>query len=180
MKPLYDLTNIDLQKHPIWMIEGGPDEQAIIKPAENFDCANERAYIARTKFKLADGTEMFGYCSPTDDSGLDYIQPVIITANGHARFWYDNPPNHPEPDYLCSLLGRNVDRIFPVKYECEIPFEGHHVSGILNQVNVPSTATQSGSRGFLTPSPHTTLHAGPHRAVHDDGAHKELKNSHEL
>ena len=25
--------------------------------------------------------------------------------------------------------------------------------------------TESGSRGFLTPSPHTTRHAGPHRAV---------------
>jgi len=28
--------------------------------------------------------------------------------------------------------------------------------------------TQSGSRGFFSPSPHTTLHAGPHRAVHED------------
>ena len=25
---------------------------------------------------------------------------------------------------------------------------------------------QSGSRGFFSPSPHTTRHAGPHRAVH--------------
>ena len=32
---------------------------------------------------------------------------------------------------------------------------------------------ESGSRGRLTPGPHTTLHAGPHRAVHDDGAHDE-------
>jgi hypothetical protein len=26
---------------------------------------------------------------------------------------------------------------------------------------------QSGSRGFLAPSPHNTLHAGPHRAFQD-------------
>ena len=25
---------------------------------------------------------------------------------------------------------------------------------------------KSGSRGFLAPSPHNTLHAGPHRAFH--------------
>jgi len=27
---------------------------------------------------------------------------------------------------------------------------------------------ESGSRGTLTPSPHTTPHAGPHGAVHED------------
>ncbi len=39
---------------------------------------------------------------------------------------------------------------------------------------------QSGSRGFLTPGPHTTQRAGPHWAVHDDGAHESLKHSHGL
>ncbi len=28
--------------------------------------------------------------------------------------------------------------------------------------------TQSGSRGVFSPGPHTTRHAGPHRAVHED------------
>ena len=141
MKPLHDLTNIDLQKHPIWIYEGESDEKAIVKPVENFDNANEKAYIVRTRFQLADGTEMFGYCSPTDDSGLDYIQPVIITPKGHARFWYDSSPDHSEPDFLCGLLDRKIEKIFPVKYECEISFEGQRVSGILNEVHVPSTAT---------------------------------------
>ncbi len=39
---------------------------------------------------------------------------------------------------------------------------------------------ESGSRGFLAPGPHTTQHAGPHWAVHDEGAHGSLKCSHEL
>lgn len=39
---------------------------------------------------------------------------------------------------------------------------------------------ESGSRGCLAPGPHTTQHAGPHWAVHDDGAHGRLKHNHEL
>ena len=38
---------------------------------------------------------------------------------------------------------------------------------------------QSGSRGCLAPGPHTTQRAGPHWAVHDDGARDSLKHSHE-
>ena len=62
---------------------------------------DREAYIARTRFVLADGSEWWGYCSPTDDSGLDYIQPVILTPGGPVRFWYEEPP--PEPEQL-SLL----------------------------------------------------------------------------
>jgi len=32
---------------------------------------------------------------------------------------------------------------------------------------------ESGSRGSLAPSPHTSRHAGPHRAVHDGEAHND-------
>jgi len=35
----------------------------------------------------------------------------------------------------------------------------------INQ-NITKRGIESGSRGFFSPSPHTTLHAGPHRAVH--------------
>ena len=34
-----------------------------------------------------------------------------------------------------------------------------------DSVNVPVSCGESGSRGFFSPSPHTTRHAGPHRAV---------------
>jgi hypothetical protein len=33
---------------------------------------------------------------------------------------------------------------------------------------VRNGVAESGSRGFFSPSPHTTRHAGPHRAVHRD------------
>ncbi len=40
--------------------------------------------------------------------------------------------------------------------------------------------SESGSRGLLAPGPHTTQRAGPHWAVHDEGARESLKHSREL
>ena len=40
------------------------------------------------------------------------------------------------------------------------------------------SGTQSGKDGYLARPPHTTRHAGPHRAVHEKGAHGEIRHSH--
>lgn len=45
------------------------------------------------------------------------------------------------------------------------------------QDGIEQTRAQSGNRGCLAPSPHTTLHAGPHRAVHEQEAHDTFRHS---
>ena len=136
MKRLLDLTNADLEQHPVWRYEGKTDEEATVWPVPGFEEPDRHAYIARTRFLLNDGTEHFGYCSPTDDSGLDYIQPVIVVPSGHVRFWYDHSPPHREPAHACSMLDRLPEQVFPVRYECLIPFEGQQLVGEIREVGI--------------------------------------------
>ena len=134
MKKLRDLTNDDLATTPVWECKGGLDEIATVSKAKGFHDLDNTVYVARTRFMLNDGTELFGYCSPTDDSGLDYVQPVIVTHDGHARFWYDQRPVHKEPEYLCSIIGKTLGEIFPVQYECLLPVAGQIVKATINAI----------------------------------------------
>ncbi len=134
MKRLRDLTNDDLRRCPIWRYEGDSDDIALVFPADNFAEPDQRAYIARTRFLLADGSEWWGYCSPTDDSGLDYVQPVIITSGGVVRFWYNQPAIEPEPARGCRLLDRSPEQVFPVRFECAVAFQGRSIVGELSRI----------------------------------------------
>ena len=60
-------------------------------------------YIVLTQFILQDKTEHLGFCSPQDTSGLDYIQPVIITKNGHLPFYLNSLEN----GKLADLMNEN-------------------------------------------------------------------------
>lgn len=136
MKALRKLTLEDLARCPVWRYEGDSEESASVWPVETFEQPDREAYIARTRFLLADGSVWWGYCSPTDDSGLDYVQPVILAPGGPVRFWYDEAPAEPEPARTCRLLGRSLGQVFPARFECMIPVEGRLVAGELTEVAV--------------------------------------------
>jgi hypothetical protein len=133
---LLELTPDDLVKFSVWRVEGDSDETATVCPVATFNNPDLETYVARTRFLLADGSEWWGFCSPTDDSGLDYIQPVILTPSGPVRFWYDRPAPEPEPARTCRLLCKATDQIFPVRFECIVPFEGRHLTGELPEIGV--------------------------------------------
>lgn len=136
VKQLRELTVEDLARCPIWRFEGRSDDAASVSPVASFERPDQEAYIAHTRFVLADGSEWWGYCSPTDDSGLDYVQPVILTANGPVRFWYESPPAEPEPARACRLLGKRPEQVFPVRFECIVPIEGRRVAGELHRIEI--------------------------------------------
>lgn len=136
MKRLRELTTEDLIHCPIWRFEGESDDSASIFPVAAFENLDREGYIARTRFVLADGSEWWGYCSPQDDSGLDYIQPVILTGAGPVRFWYDKSPPQPEPARACRLLGKRLEQVFPIRFECVVPVEGRQVAGELSRIEV--------------------------------------------
>jgi hypothetical protein len=136
MKALRDLTVEDLAHSPIWRYQGHSDETATVSPVSAFEHPNREAYIARTKFTLADGSEWWGFCSPTDDSSLDYIQPVILAPGGPVAFWYEQQPVEAEPARACRLLGGSPGQVFPVRFECQVPFEGRVLVGELLRIEV--------------------------------------------
>jgi len=73
----------------------------------------------------------------------------------------------PKPGYgIESIRERDgADSKFDLKKYVEITSDGLEYLNL--RAELIATA-QSGSRGFFSPSPHTTWHAGPHQAVHKD------------
>src|SRR5207248_4125604 len=70
-----------------------------------------------------------GFCFPADDSGIDYLQPVIIAGSVHVSFWFDGAPGRETLETQWRALGRQPAQIFPVGFRCLVPVDGRTVSG---------------------------------------------------
>jgi hypothetical protein len=95
-------------------------------------------YLAATEFRLASGEVLLGYCSPQDASGLDYIQPVILTPRGPVPLWYDIPV---PPEVFASVMERlpsPSSSAFPVHYRCLVPCDGSFLEGVVDSVWMPN------------------------------------------
>ena len=91
MKRLVELTVEDLVASPVWRYEGGSGAQAVVVPTKRDALSqdDDEVFLAATEFELFDSTRHFGFCFPADDSGIDYLQPVIIKGSQHVGFWFD-------------------------------------------------------------------------------------------
>jgi hypothetical protein len=133
---LRHLTVAELARCPIWRYEGLSDDTATVSPVADSEQSDGEVYIARTRFVLADGSECWGYCSPIDEFGLDFTQPVILTPGGAVRFWYDQEPADAEPAHACRLLGKRPEQVFPARFECVAPLQDRSVSGELLEIEI--------------------------------------------
>ena len=118
MKRLADLTVEDLTAVPVWRYEGGSDAEALVVPVrrESLSQMDDDVFLAATEFELPDSARYFGFCFPADDSGIDYLQPVIVAGGRHIGFWFDSPVT---PEALADqwgALGKAPDHVFPVRF----------------------------------------------------------------
>jgi hypothetical protein len=138
MKPLQELSPDDLTRHPVWLYlcgEDGRESIAASRKAQISESSPE-TYVVLTTFELADGSVLTGYSTPQDDSGLDYIQPVIVTEKGHLPLFYEKAPPVREPEFICRSLAKSFDQIFPLRYRAKIPVDGRFVEGVVEKVEV--------------------------------------------
>lgn len=131
MKRLADLTLADLAASPVWRYEGGDGPEATVVPVKRtaLSQTDDEIFLAATDFILFDSSRHSGFCFPADDSGIDYLQPAIVTRSGHVNFWFDGPA---APEALSSqwrALGREPRDIFPVAFTCRVPVDGRTVTG---------------------------------------------------
>jgi PilZ domain-containing protein len=136
VKRLADLTAEDLHASPVWRYEGGTGSQAIVTPSKRtaLSQADDEIFLAATDFELFDGSRHFGFCFPADDSGIDYLQPVILVPSGQVSFWFDGPAS---PETLARQwkgMGKEPQNIFPVAFRCLVPVNGRTVSGSIEGV----------------------------------------------
>jgi hypothetical protein len=148
MKRLDELTVQDLRETPVWRYEGGAGRDALVEPSSRaaLSQADDEIFLAATDFTLADASPHFGFCFPADDSSVDYLQPVIVSAAAPVRFWFDEPV---APDVLSRqwiALGRNPENVFPVDFRCLVPVDGRIVRGRIERI-------ESVSNGIAPPPP---------------------------
>lgn len=136
MKRLADLTVEDLVASPVWRYEGGDGAEATVVPSKrkSLSQSDDEIFLASTDFMLFDAGRHSGFCFPADDSGIDYLQPVIIGRSSHVNFWFNGPAG---PEVLAtqwSALGKKPRDIFPVTFRCLVPVDGRTVSGRITGV----------------------------------------------
>jgi hypothetical protein len=146
VKRLADLSVEDLVASPVWRYEGGSGANATVVSSKRVSLSqtDDEIFLAATEFELFDSSQHFGFCFPADDSGIDYLQPVILCPSGQVSFWFEGPV---APQVLSSqwrALGKEPRDIFPVAYRCLVPVDGRTVSGRIEGV-VSSRDLTSGS-----------------------------------
>ena len=133
-KPLHTLSLNDLQQYSCWK-HALIDNEEVITPEDKKEISETDPdnYIVRTQFTLKDNSILTGFCSPQDTSGLDYIQPTIVTLQGHLPFYFEN--NVDTLGLLNQLLGKDISQIFPAKYRTEIKCDGNFFEGEIDNFN---------------------------------------------
>jgi hypothetical protein len=139
VKRLADLTAVDLAAHPVWRYEGGSGGDALVVPTKRktLSQGDDEIFLAFTEFELFDSSRHAGFCFPADDSGIDYLQPVIVTATRHVSFWFDEPVGADDLSAQWAALGKQLREIFPVTFRCTVPVDGKHVTGRIDGVESP-------------------------------------------
>jgi hypothetical protein len=136
VKRLAELSVEDLVTSPVWRYEGGSGADATVAPSKRVSLSrtDDEIFLAGTDFELFDSSRHFGFCFPADDSGIDYLQPVILSASGHVSFWFDGPA---VPEVLARqwrALGKEAREMFPVAFRCRVSVDGRTVSGRIEGV----------------------------------------------
>ena len=98
-------------------------------PIVGFAPAATNSFIAATSFVLADGTKLEGYCSPDDDSGMDYIQPVLFASGRQVALFPNGDVDSSVIIELAELLAKPERHIFPIRWECLVRVDRRLVGG---------------------------------------------------
>jgi PilZ domain len=136
VKRLGELTIEDLTSSPVWRYEGGSGDAALVSPARrrSLSQTDDEIFLAATEFDLSDSTRHGGFCFPAEGSGIDYLQPVIVTRTGHVTFWFERPASAETLAKQWRALDREAKRIFPVAFRCLVPVDGKVVAGRIEGV----------------------------------------------
>jgi hypothetical protein len=140
-KQVYDLTLADLRRFPVW--EYALDEEG----AEGQDEATVRPFLyvgalasshstlkVYASFALADGSEMWGYLTPSGDaSDLGTVQPAIISPEGQVLFWYGRlEPTSEEISASYRRLNKTSSaEVFPIQFMSEVELVGGPLRGLI-------------------------------------------------
>jgi hypothetical protein len=136
MKLLTELTQEDIIKHPVWELRM-IDNREYVQPSSKKEISDHEGirYIVQSYFKLNCRTELLGFCSPQDTSGIDYIQPVIFTPNSQMVLYLDSSIEKDQTIKEMNRLGLIKSEIFPIECKPMIKCDGNLYSWIIDDFN---------------------------------------------
>lgn len=128
-KLMNEITAEDFEQSKVWEYHGNSDVTATVEPSPNTELAEDdgHVYLVSTEFHLADGTILSGFTSPTDGSGLDYMQPVIFNDGLQLTLWS-------EDDRLKNIsreLERSTEDVYPIYWRSDVLVDGETRSGYM-------------------------------------------------
>lgn len=127
-KPVAELSIAELAETPVWeWCER--DGKEMVRPTSLrtlSEHGGSPVHIAATAFVLANGQRREGYCSPEETSGLDYTQPVIVTAGGAIALWSERPVSEQQLTQYAEWLGVAPSEMFPVTVQSLVPVDGNY------------------------------------------------------
>jgi hypothetical protein len=95
---------------------------------------NGPLHIVLTTFTLGNGQLRHGYCSPADSSGIDYTQPVVITASGRVPLWHGAALTRELLERFAVWLEVDASEILPIHIESRVPVDGSFYRHMLHAI----------------------------------------------
>lgn len=136
LKKLIELTKYDLLDRNVWE-HWNENNIEFVKPSDQTEIYEKSniGHIVLTDFVLNNNTNLLGFCSPQDTSGLEYIQPVIITDKGQIELWRDKEWSENEKKELLEKLGLTSKEVFPIVYKTRVKCDTKFYSGTIFDFN---------------------------------------------
>ena len=134
-----ELTAQDLQEYPVWKagVENGWDYENIDPGGQMLPYAvvgeldtSRGDLLVACRFTFTDGSNYYGYVTPTAEDDLGYLQPTVVTGRGTVEFWCGStPPTNESMRRDYELLGKTPSEIFPLRFETTVPIKGGPITG---------------------------------------------------
>ena len=135
-KSVAHLVKADLIATPIWELRDDAGLETA-RPAHvdlTEASGHGPVYVAATRYTAANGSEFFGFCSPTESSGLDYTQPVVLTPNGPMPLWAAGGLSSAQISALTKALGIDASELFPIHMSCLVSVGGIYYSDVIDAI----------------------------------------------
>jgi hypothetical protein len=124
-KQVGELTVADLERYAVWEFaideEGFPgQDEETVKPRPELERAdpNEGIFVVRAQLVARDGTEFDGHVTASEEPELGYVQPTVITPDGHVSFWFGiREPSAEDIKRAYRNLDLPKERLFPLRYQ---------------------------------------------------------------
>ena len=136
------ITTDEIRETPLWRFVSKPrsDETELV-PVQKRRCKNLNGCLVGTQVALADGSLVWSFLGNIDTSNprlTEHFLTISIEFNGkwfHLARYHDFDFADRSPAKLAAFLGKDIDSVFPIRYDIQAFAEGETaaLTGIIDK-----------------------------------------------